>query len=187
MKSARKLPAIRFDLTRAAALLMIVLALDAVQPVCRAATAHKAIELQGLHAYADRESVPAGETIRFHVSSRVPYRFGVSRLGLEVDDRASDKTVFLADKESPARVQPIHPGSYVRVKNGLPADAELNALTLECWVRPWKLTPWQGILTQHDYPDRCGYGLFLDAEGRAVFSIGSGGAYCTRSWPSAAR
>ena len=177
MKSARKLPAIRFDLARAAALLMIVLALDAVQPVCRAATAHKAIELQGLHAYADRESVPAGETIRFHVSSRVPYRFGVSRLGLEVDDRASDKTVFLADKESPARVQPIHPGSYVRVKNGLPADAELTALTLECWVRPWKLTPWQGILTQHDYPDRCGYGLFLDAEGRAVFSIGSGGAY----------
>ena len=138
-----------------------------------AAPANGGIELQGLHAYPDRESVPAGETIRFHVSSRVPYRFGVSKLGLRVDDRASDETFFLAGKVSPARVQPIHPGSFVRVKNGLPADAELTALTLECWVRPWKLKPWQGILTQHDYPDRCGCGLFLDAGGRAVFSIGS--------------
>ena len=59
-----------------------------------AAPANGAIELQGLHAYPDRESVPAGETIRFHVSSRVPYRFGVSKLGLRVDDRASDETIF---------------------------------------------------------------------------------------------
>ena len=125
-----------------------------------AAPANGAIELQGLHAYPDRESVPAGETIRFHVSSRVPYRFGVSKLGLRVDDRTSDETIFLAGKVSPARVQPIHPGSFVRVKNGLPADAELTALTLECWVRPWKLSQWQGILTQHDYPDRCGFGLY---------------------------
>jgi hypothetical protein len=149
----------------AIALLLLVLAVPA----------HSAIELQGLHAYADRESAPVGETIRFHVSSQVPYRFGVSKLGLRVDDRVSDETILPAKKMSPAHVQAIYPGSYVRVKNGLPPDAKL--MTLECWVRPWKLSPWQGILTQHDYPERCGFGLFLDAEGRAVFSIGLGGVY----------
>ena len=182
MKSDRKLPAIRLDLVRLVVfhglvMLMIALALHVAKPVCRADPAHSSIELQGLHAYPDRESVPAGDVIRFHVSSQVPYRFQVTRLGLRVDERSSDESILLADKESPAHVQPIHPGSYVRVKKGLPADAELKALTLECWVRPWKLKPWQGVLTQHDYPDRCGYGLFLDAEGRAVFSIGSGGVF----------
>ena len=53
-----------------------------------AAPANGAIELQGLHAYPDRESVPAGETIRFHVSSRVPYRFGVG-WALDADPKLS--------------------------------------------------------------------------------------------------
>ena len=56
--------------------------------------AHAAIKLQGMNAYADHESVPAGEAIRFHVSSQVPYRFKVTRLGTRVDDRASDVTVY---------------------------------------------------------------------------------------------
>ena len=76
------------------ALLLLVLAVPA----------HSAIELQGLHAYADRESVPVGEMIRFHVSSQVPYRFGVSKLGLRVDDRVSDETILSAKKMSPAHV-----------------------------------------------------------------------------------
>ena len=181
MRPSRNIPTFRLARRGAAGLLMLVCVSIASQPVGQAAAARSAIELQGLHAYADRESVPAGEIIRFHVSSQVPYRFGVSRLGLRVDDRASDETILPPKKVFPARVQLIHPGSYVRVKNGLPADAELTALTLECWVRPWKLSPWQGILTQHDYPDRCGFGLFLDAEGRAVFSIGSGGAFDEKS------
>jgi hypothetical protein len=40
------------------------------------------------HAYPDRESVPAGETIRFHVSSWVPYRFGVG-WALDADPKLS--------------------------------------------------------------------------------------------------
>ena len=138
---------------------------------------HRAIELQGLHAYADRESVPAGETIQFHVSSQVPYRFRVTKLGLDVDERSSDIEIFRADKESPSGIQPIRPGSYVRIENGLPAGEEIRHLSVECWVRPWHLQGWQGILTQHNYPDNCGFGLFLDGEGHAVFSIGSGDAY----------
>ena len=109
----------------------MLFALISSQFVGLAAASRLAIELRGLHAYADRESVSAGEDIQFHISSQVPYRFEVTRLGLQVDDRASDETVYLADKVSPARVQPIHPGSYVQVKNGLSADVELTALTLE--------------------------------------------------------
>ena len=160
MRPSRNIPTFRLALRGAAGFLMLVCVSIASQPVGQAATARSAIDLQGLHAYADRESVLSGETIRFHVSSQVPYRFGVSRLGLRVNDRASDATILPPKKVFPARVQQIHPGSYVRVKNGLPADAELTALALECWVRPWKLSPWQGFLTQHDYPDRCGFGLF---------------------------
>lgn len=146
-----------------------------------AAPTHQAIKLQGLHAYADDESVAAGGIIRFHVSSQVPYHFRVTRLGLEVDDRASDETVHLATATFPAHAQPIHPGSYIKVARNLPAKAELKSLTLECWVRPWKLGGWQGILTQHDYPDQCGFGLFLDGSGRFTFSIGTGGQYDRQS------
>jgi hypothetical protein len=135
-----------------------------------------AIDLKGLHAYADAESVAAGEVIRFHVSSEIPYRLRITRLGQKVDDRASDETIHLSDKPFAAKAQPIHPGSYIQIAKGLPAKEELNQLTVECWVRPWKLSGWQGIITQHDYPEDCGFGLFLNGT-QATFSIGTGGEY----------
>lgn len=140
------------------------------------AAPHQAIHLKGLHAYADGESVAAGEVIRFHVSSEAPYRFRVTKLGLEVDDRKSDKTVHLSSRMFPAKLQAIHPGSYVRAAKNLP-DEELKELTLECWVRPWKVSGWQGVLTQHDYPDRCGVGLFINGAGQAAFTVGTGGPF----------
>jgi hypothetical protein len=138
---------------------------------------HTEIRLQGLHAYASAESVAAGGTIDFHVSSQHPYRFRVTKLGRKVDDRASDMTVYESPKAFESDVQPIHPGSYVKLKKSLPPDEELTGLTLECWVRPWNLNRWQGILTQHDYPDRSGVGLFLNASGQPLFYIGTGGRY----------
>ena len=146
-----------------------------------ASAQHQAIHLKGLHAYADDESVTAGKVIRFHVSSEVPYRFRVSKLGLQVDDRSSDQTIHLAERIFPANVQPIHPGSYIKLAQKLPADEELKQLTLECWVRPWKLTSWQGLITQHDYPDSCGFGLFINGGGQASFSIGTGGEFDRRA------
>jgi hypothetical protein len=138
---------------------------------------HQAIHLKGLHAYADDESVAAGETIRFHVSSEVPHRFRVTKLGLKVDDRSSDQTIHLSQQTFPAKVQPIHPGSYIKVAKNLSPDEELEELTLECWVRPWKLTAWQGLITQHNYPDNCGFGLFINGGAQASFSIGTGGEF----------
>jgi len=136
------------------------------------------IRLQGLHAYPGSESVPAGESIQFHVSREFPYRFGITKLGPEADDRSSDVTVFTAAETFAPRVQPIRPGSWIRTGKRLPPDEPLEALealTVECWVRPWSLDGWQGIVTQHDYPKRCGFGLFLDGSDRPVFLMGSGG------------
>ncbi len=138
---------------------------------------HASLQPAGLHAYADAESVAAGDTIRFHVSSQAPYRFGVAKLGLKVDDRDSDEFIFRSPKAFPAQEQPVHPGSYIHVGLGLPPNAQIGALTLECWVRPWSLKRWQGLITQHNYPDNCGYGLFIDGEGKVAFSLGTGGEY----------
>ena len=79
--------------------------------------------------------------------------------------------------KSPPVQQPIHPGSFLHVAQGLPADQSLAAFTLECWVRPWRLNGWQSLMGQHNYPTACGYGLGIDPEGRVEFYLGDGGAY----------
>ena len=129
------------------------------------------IRLKGLHAYPGKESVAAGDSISFHLSSEIPYRLRVTRLGPEVDDRSKDVTVFASPETFAPAVQPIHPGSWIKVAKGLAATARLEQLTLECWVRPWSLSRWQGILTQHDYPEHCGCGLFLDGSGRVRLKL----------------
>ena len=50
------------------------------------------LELEGLHAYAEK-ILTAGETIHFRVSSSVPYKLSVCRLGHEVDDPAGDEVL----------------------------------------------------------------------------------------------
>lgn len=135
----------------------------------------RALPLDGLHAYSEKV-ITAGETIHFRVSSTVPYELSICRLGHAVDDPAGDE-VLVTFPESPAISQPIHPGSFVHVAHGLAADEELTALTLECWVRPWRLNGWQSLFGQHNYPVACGYGLGLDAEGHVHFYLGDGGAY----------
>ena len=135
----------------------------------------RASDLEGLHAYAEK-IVSAGDTIHFRVSSTIPYVLSVCRLGHAVDDPAGDEVLFTFP-ESPPVQQPIHPGSFLHVPKGLPADQPLKALTLECWVRPWRLNGWQSILGQHNYPTACGYGLGLDGGGRVNFYLSDGGVY----------
>ncbi|MCU0874387.1 MAG: hypothetical protein MUE50_18795 [Pirellulaceae bacterium] len=135
----------------------------------------RGLELAGLHAYAEK-IVTAGETIRFRVSSTVAYELSICRLGHDVDDPAGDEVLFTFPSSPPVQ-QPIHPGSFVHVAKGLPADGALTALTLECWVRPWRLNGWQTLLGQHNYPTACGYGLGLDGEGRVQFYLSDGGVY----------
>ncbi|MBJ6764987.1 hypothetical protein JGU66_29840 [Myxococcaceae bacterium JPH2] len=97
------------------------------------------------------------------------------RLGNDLDSNALD--VRLYDfPVSPANVQPITPGSYVHVENGLAAAQALSAFSIECWVRPRNGAAWQGLITQHTYPSACGFGLFL-ANGRVCAYLGNGGAF----------
>ena len=135
---------------------------------------HYAIDLPGLHAYAQK-SIAAGLEIEFRVSSTVPYDLSVVKLGADPENRDKDLVLQSFQVEQP-QIQPIHPGSYLHVNKALPVDRRLSALTLECWIRPFKLSGWQGLVTQHDYPQRSGIGLFL-SEGEVVFGTGSGGSY----------
>ena len=136
---------------------------------------HQPLALIGLHAYCEK-TIVAGETLHVRVSSTQPYEFSVCRLGPDIDGPTSD-TVLTASPESPPVFQPIHPGSYVHVEEGLPADEPLAGLTLECWVRPWRLDVFQGLVTQYDYPQSCGFGLFLANGGGVQFYTGNGKAY----------
>ena len=135
---------------------------------------HHAIDLPGLHAYAQK-SIAAGEEIEFRVSSAVPYDLSVVKLGADPENRDKDP-VFQSFRVEKPQAQPIHPGSYLHVSKALPSERRLSQLTLECWIRPFQLTGWQGLVTQHDYPENCGIGLFI-SEGKIVFGTGSGGAY----------
>ena len=135
---------------------------------------HHAIDLPGLHAYAQK-SIAAGEEIEFRVSSAVPYDLSVVKLGADPEDRDQDPVLHSFPVEQP-HTQPIHPGSYLHIDKALPVERRLSQLSMECWIRPFQLTGWQGLITQHDFPERCGIGLFL-SEGNIVFGTGSGGAY----------
>ena len=132
---------------------------------------HRLLELPGVHAYADSQSVSAGGTVRFHVSSTVSYQLSVYRLGPGVDDPASDE-LMQAFKTSAATPQPIHPGSYVFVEKRL--RSPLRALTLECWARPWNLARLQGLVSQEDKEDSRGLALGLGQGGYVGFYLGDG-------------
>lgn len=112
--------------------LVVVVAASAAESV----PLPRPMQLDGLHAYAEK-IVTAGEPIHIRVSSTVPYELSICRLGWQVDNPAGDE-VLLSFPESPRTSQPIHPGSFVHVERRLPADRVIDALTLECWVRPWQ-------------------------------------------------
>ena len=101
----------------------------------------------------------------------MPYDLSVVKLGADPENRDKDLVLQSFQVEQP-QIQPIHHGSYLHVNKALPVDRRLSALTLECWIRPFKLSGWQGLVTQHDYPQRSGIGLFL-SEGEVVFGTGS--------------
>ena len=135
---------------------------------------HQQVTLPGLHAYAQK-SIAAGEEIAFRVSSSVPYDLSVVQLGQDPESRDKDPVLETFRVEKPTS-QPIHPGSYVHVSKGLPNERRLTELTLEGWIRPFNLAGWQGLITQHDYPEHCGIGLFVN-DGRIAFMTGSDGDY----------
>ena len=132
---------------------------------------HLALDVPGVHAYPLEHSVAAGGTLELCVSASVPYRFSICRLGPQVDDPAGD-TVLVPAVPAPANPQPIHPGSYVHIPQGLTGSP--RALTLECWVRPWDLTKLQGVISQEDKDSDDGFALGIGAGGYVGFFLGDG-------------
>ena len=134
---------------------------------------HRPISVPGLHAYSEK-SLRAGDVLQLRVSSADPYEADICRLG-EIDRPETDTVLEKLRNDSPES-HPIHPGSYVFIAPGLSPEMTFEAMTLECWVRPWKSDGWQGLLTQHDYPHHCGFGLFL-SNGAVEFYLGNGSDY----------
>ena len=132
---------------------------------------HLPISPEGVHAYTDRPSVAAGDTIRFHVSSTLPHEFQICRLGPDVETPGQDEVLQSWRVDHPA-MQPIHPGSYIHVEQGLRADREIRAITLECWVRMWNGSGWQGVITQFDEGQPDGFGLFVNEDFAVAFCAG---------------
>ena len=132
---------------------------------------HRALDVPGVHAYPLEHSIAAGETLELCVSTTVPYRLSICRLGRDVDHPAGDEV--LAELGSfPANPQPIHPGSYVACARGI--EGPLRALTLECWVRPWDLKSLQGVITQEDKEADDGFALGIGPDGYVGFFLGDG-------------
>ncbi|MFT3777986.1 MAG: LamG domain-containing protein [Ottowia sp.] len=134
---------------------------------------HRALELPGLHAYADQISVEAGDRIALHVSADVPYTVSLCRLGPDLNGPSTDEV--LATQACPApQAQPIHPGSCVHVPHGLPAQA-VASLGFECWMQIWGLAGWQCVFSQmeqHAGAD-AGFGLFVDPAGHLALGCGA--------------
>jgi hypothetical protein len=89
--------------------------------------------------------------------------------------------------------QPIYPGSYIYVTNGMPASNALTGLTLEGWVRPsLDLSGsfpypggFEGLITQYD-TNQAGFGLFIEVNptnyGSVAFYVGDGSAVRITNW-----
>ena len=151
---------------------------------------HRAILVDGTHAYADQLSVKPGDDINFHVSSEAPYAMQIYRLGTDPNTPGSDYPMSGSMQGDPLQ-QKIHPGSYVHVRKRLGATDSLRALTLECWVRPFVGVPipdpfnYTGLITQFDLQSGAGYGLFVRFDindfvahgGSVAFYLGNGGAF----------
>jgi N,N-dimethylformamidase len=144
-------------------------------PVPNAAPACRPLPLDGIHAYTDRLSVAAGETIRFYVSATHPYQFQVCRLAGDVDGPNDDVVLFARRVGEPV-MQPIHPGSYIHIDRGL-IDEPLTALSLECWLRLWDLPGDAALLGQFDRANASGYALFVKRDGSLGFYLGDGGPF----------
>ena len=99
----------------------------------------------GLHAFAP-DGLESRDEIAVVVEQTME-RIGTSEINDMNDVTAADAAarVVAADGERPVSVPTttlVATGSdvaFVEVDGALPADEPLQALTLECWVRPWRV------------------------------------------------
>ncbi|MDA0745620.1 MAG: LamG domain-containing protein [bacterium] len=124
----------------------------------------RAVPLEGVHAYSDKQSVAGGESIGFYVSASVAYEFSIVRLGHNADGPDEDEVIH--QEQAPANPQPIYPGSFVHVEKGI--DVSLSEFTLSCWVRPYTTETVAGLMGFG------GFGLYVEPTGRLSFYLNDG-------------
>ena len=155
-------------------------------PIRRRLPPHRSIELPGLHAYTDRVSVDAGDSIGFHVSSTASYDFRVCRLGPSPDEPMRDEIVYVGGG-FPPRAQAIHPGSYVLIERGLSGQAATGGLSIELWLKPWGFGEPQTILSQFDDQSSVGFEFRIDELGcvelRYMDGVPDDGNYAVKGPP----
>jgi len=135
---------------------------------------HRAVDVPGVHAYPSEHSLHAGETLRLHVSASVPYDLAICRLGPRFDDPAAEEVLQEFPQQSPAP-HPIHPGSYIHVQKSL--SEQINSLSIELWIRPWRILGAQAIISQYNYPEECSLAVMTNAQGQINFYLGDGSKY----------
>ncbi|MCI0362628.1 MAG: LamG domain-containing protein [Phycisphaerales bacterium] len=168
------MPATRRDFIKSTGLIAAgTMAVPHALRASAARNAHRSLSVSGVHAYADRESVAAGETIAFQVSNSVKCRLSVCRLGLKVDNPSDDEVLRQFDWDEP-KVQPIFPGSYVRVENSL--EGRFAEFSVEFWIRPWKIRATAAVISQYDHPERSGFGMFINPDLSLSCYLGDGGS-----------
>ena len=129
-----------------------------------------ALGIPGFHAYISEQSVCAGEPVQIHVSSTVPYRLSLVRLGPAIDDRASDEEVHRFPEQLP-QAQPIRPGSCLVIERGLPAEFLQADFATEVWIRPFLTVEPQAVLTQASTGGD--WGLFLSESKELCYRVGT--------------
>ncbi len=136
-----------------------------------------------LLAYADRQTLRAGEEINFKASCSgvESYRLDIVRLlspdlgdGPDVPPYVATEMATPVCGEHAARHQDIHPGSYVQVPAGAGGQAE-RGFTIVLSVFPTLLAAGHQMLFGTFCNDTAtGAGLFLDPDGHLGFVAGDG-------------
>ncbi|PRX70567.1 concanavalin A-like lectin/glucanase superfamily protein [Nonomuraea fuscirosea] len=154
--------------------------------------AQRPVRVAGLAGYVDPLGVRPGQVLRIHLNAPAAYEIAVGKLGHkalvqpEPDDDGDRADVrWLASLASPGAARhDVYPGSYAWMDDpGIDRPATISA-----WVRLGALpattetSSWAAIISQMDYPDRCGWALGVDADGRPRCYAGDGARHDRVFW-----
>ena len=104
--------------------------------------------LIGLPRVYTQKSIHAGSMLDVRLNSPSPYQLSIARLGWDFDSPSQD-WILQSLPQAPAIQRSIRPGSYIHIGRALVSDGSYPQLTIECWVRLFRTTSWQGLITQY--------------------------------------